>query len=120
MNDAQNDIDALLRTLSRSATTSLVGPTQCARYHDALAALVAERDALKQRVAELEAQPQQSSDLRERLVCAIWPEILRAYCDFRDAYGQGYALGIAKESLRAEALEEADAMIAAMRKGGGA
>jgi cell division protein FtsB len=60
MPDHTNDIDALL------GYTQGIWPEK----HAALTALVAERDALKQRVAELESNPPADRDreLRERLV----------------------------------------------------
>jgi hypothetical protein len=71
MTDPTNDIDSLLRMLNQDGWEN---------YHAALTALVAERDALRKRVAELEAlskpvyithgQRVESIDLRERLVCA--------------------------------------------------
>ena len=48
MRDTTNDIDALLRLWSESARSDH------RRYHRALTALLAERDALKQRVDQLE------------------------------------------------------------------
>ena len=58
MPDPTNDIDSLIRYLDY-----LVGcDPQWAR---AVRALVAERDALKQRVAELDAQQPPTSDLRD-------------------------------------------------------
>ena len=55
-----NDIDALLGMLNQA---------KWEHHHAALTALVAERDALKQRVAELESHPpaDRDSGLRERL-----------------------------------------------------
>lgn len=66
---------------------ALLGYTQgiCPEKHAALIALVAERNALKQRVAELESQEftlpsdpfrDPDRDLRERLVCAALTGIL--------------------------------------------
>lgn len=79
-------------------------------------ALLAERDALKQRVAELEAHPPADRDLRERLVCAIWPQMLRSFDQPSDD-GSRYEWQALKAKARNEALDEADKMIAAMRKG---
>ena len=71
--------------------------------------LIAEKWRLLDRIKELEAQPPAGSDLRERLVCAIWPQILHQYRasttpldPFNDA--------------REDAVIEADKMIAEMRK----
>lgn len=70
-----NDINGLLLLLSERKTNGCYFDQ---RYHAALTALVAERDALKQRVEKLEAlskplyithgQRVESIDLRERLV----------------------------------------------------
>jgi hypothetical protein len=75
--------------------------------------IIAERDALKQRVAELEAQLPADRELRERLVCAIWPELLRIHSE----YAKHPAVkGDPREQARRFALIEADEMLAAMRK----
>lgn len=58
MADTTNDIDALLQSLGD-------GWRYWPEKHAALTALVAERDALKQRVAELDAQQPPASDLRD-------------------------------------------------------
>jgi hypothetical protein len=52
-------------------------------------------------------------ELRERLVRAIWPELLRIY-EKTDTTGANWDL--VRINARAQALLEADAMIAAMRK----
>lgn len=69
-------------------------------------------DELRKRIEELESQ-QPASDLRERLVCAIWPEILRQWREYKDAIDP-------RGDARSDALIEADKMLAAMGKGGGA
>ena len=160
-----NDIDALLRELAQEAHRYL-GETKHSRRHAALTALVAERNALKdrvtlemsdmwaskflekdriinnlraeleeqakcrirdgialsdlkQRIAQLEAQeftlPHEpfrnpDEDLRAQLVCAIWPEIMRQWREYKDAIDP-------RGDARSDALEEADKMLAAMRKG---
>jgi hypothetical protein len=75
----------------------------------ALRTLVAERDALKARVAELEAHPPADRDrdreLRERLVCAA----LTGACSL-----EGW---VRLEDLATHAVGAADATLAAMRKG---
>ena len=86
--------------------------------------MIAERDALKQRVAELEKSAfyippkhppaDRDRELRERLACAIWPELLRIY-EKADTTGANW--DSVRINARARALLEADAMIAAMRKG---
>ena len=65
MPDTTNDIDALLCDLGYAASIG-----HQAWRHAALTALVAERDALKARLAELEAHPPADRDreLRERLI----------------------------------------------------
>jgi hypothetical protein len=74
VSDTTNDIDALLGYLSLAADHSFttIPSDVAAIYHAALTALVAERDGLRKRVAELEAHPpaDRDRDLRERLVCA--------------------------------------------------
>jgi hypothetical protein len=128
--DTTNDIDALLRMLNQdgwehhhAALTALVAErdrlkAQCDKRFDfeTFANLVAERDELKQRVAELEAHPpaDRDRDLRERLVCAIWPELLRIF-EKTDTTGANWDL--VRINARAQALRDADEMIAAMRKG---
>jgi hypothetical protein len=54
MSDTTNDIDALLAALDWGPG-ALTNEEMLDRSHAALTALVAERNALKQRVAELEA-----------------------------------------------------------------
>jgi hypothetical protein len=80
--------------------------------------LRAELAAAKKRIAELESQPPADRDreLRERLVCAIWPEMLRIY-EKTDTKGANWDL--VRINARAQALREADAMIAVMPKEGG-
>jgi len=110
------------------------------RHHAALSALVAERDALRRntteleseltasaqrvsdliaekwrlqdRIKELEAQPPADRDrnMRERLVCAIWPVLIQQWREYKDAIDP-------RGCARDDALEEADKMLAAMRKG---
>jgi anti-sigma factor RsiW len=114
--DPTNDIDPLLDYLA-------VHPF--AGYHRALTALIAERDKLKARVAEqdadiktlaaanailhgrLEAHPPADRDreLRERLICAALNGILS---EQRGLLNAEYAL---------RAIGLADATLAAMRKG---
>jgi hypothetical protein len=122
VSDTSNDIDALLRYLSMFAKRYCRHVLPCdvaADYHAALTALVAERNALKQRVAELESHPpaDRDRDLRERLVCAIWPQMLQSFDQLADDFGNRNTWRQAKEIARSEALKEADEMIAAMRKG---
>ena len=111
MTDHTNDIDALLDLL---AAQSRFG------FHSALIALVAERDRLKRRVAELEVarvltlsrafqseealRHDRDRDLRERLVCAA----LTGLCadpNMNDL------------DIPCIAVDIADATLAAMRKG---
>ena len=78
--------------------------------------------ALEARVEQLEmyqrvgrgSASDRDRELRERLVCAIWPELLRIY-EKTDTPGAKWDL--VRINARAQALLEADAMIAAMRKG---
>jgi hypothetical protein len=139
MTDPTNDIDALL-TLTKFGGEP---------YHATAKALVAERNALKQRVAELERfnstavriiserdglreqlrlcnidqfnteaeANDRDRELRERLVCAIWPQMLRSFDQLADDFGNRNTWRQAKDIARSEALKEADEMIAAMRKG---
>jgi hypothetical protein len=110
MTDTTTDIDALLEYLGYLDDPCRPG------FRIILTALVAERDELKQRVAELESQPPADRDreLRERLVCAIWPELLRIHSE----YAKHPAVkGDPREQARRFALIEADEMLAAMRKG---
>ena len=99
MSDNDNVIDALLRLWS------VQGFEDHRRYRAALTALVAERDALKQRVAELEEHPPADRDreLRGRLVCAA---LTRLCADPRYDFPEEAAIAIA------------DRAVAAMRKGG--
>lgn len=79
-------------------------------HQDEVLDRVFEMDALRKRIAELEAHPPANRDLHERLVCAIWPEIMREWREHNDAPDwRGWA--------RLDALEEADKMLVAMRKG---
>ena len=124
MTNPTNDIEALLAYMETVPRPDLRAN---------LTALVAERDALKQRVAELEAQPsselsfcerrdrawaeelrpatpaapvpQPPSDLRERLVCAALTGVIAGN------YGSEY------ESAAIYAIRHANAALAAMRKG---
>ena len=97
MSDTTNDIEALLAYMETVPRPDLRAN---------LTALVAERDALKQRVAELEALPPADRDreLRERLVCAA----LAGVCI------QEWS---SNEAMADFAVSAADATLAAMRKG---
>ena len=121
MPDTTNDIviNALLDYLRRMDMSNM---------HAALTALVAERNALLGRVAaqdqdikalsaanailrgKLTESPHAASDLRERLVCAIWPVLIQQWREYKDAIDP-------RGCARSDALEEADKMLAAMRKG---
>ena len=108
MSDTTNDIDALFQVLAHVRGTY--------EHRATLNALVAERDGLRKRVEELESHPPADRDreLRERLVCAIWPELLRLYSE----YAKSPAVRIdPREEARRFALTEADEMIAAMQNG---
>lgn len=60
--------DGLLLALEEGQRHGVVlSPEVMEDYHAALTALVAERDALKRRVAELEAHPLADRDLREQM-----------------------------------------------------
>ena len=79
-----------------------------------LAAAIKERDALKQRVAELESQPQPHQahaerDLRERLVCAA----------LSGACGLANAQWSTPKHLANEVVQVAEETLAAMRQQGG-
>jgi hypothetical protein len=125
VSDTNNDIEELFCLLDhviggkphRAALTALVAErdrlkAQCDKRFDfeTFANLVAERDGLKQRVAELEAHPPSDRDreLRERLV---------------ESALQGAARDAHMEHQAAEmgqlAVYMVDAAIAAMRKQGG-
>jgi chorismate mutase len=117
MPDPINYIDALLQEL-RDAHAD--GYTLAGSQYAALSALVAERNALKQRVAalnsenvklhwEMEENPPADRDreLRERLVCAALTGVIAGN------YGSEY------ESAAIYAIRHADAVLAAMRKEGG-
>ena len=102
MPDNTNDIDALLSLLERGGWE---------RYRATAAALVAERDALREQLrlanidqcnTEAEANDR-DRDLRERLVCAALTAMVMAEASYVDA-AEG-------------AVCYADAAIAAMRKG---
>ena len=58
---------------------------------------------------KLTESPHAASDLRERLVCAIWPVLIQQWREYKDAIDP-------RGCARADALEEADKMLAAMRK----
>ena len=103
MADTTNDIDVLLAYMETVPRPDLRAN---------LTALVAERDGLRKRVAELEAlskpvyishgQRVESIDLRGRLVCAA---LTRLYADPRYDFPEEAAIAIADRAL------------AAMRKG---
>lgn len=100
--------------------------SRCKEHKDEVMDRVFVMDALRKRVAEPEASesstvkailpgklivhPPAASDLRERLVCAIWPVIMRQWREYKDAIDP-------RGCARADTLEEADKMIAEMRKG---
>lgn len=71
MPDTTNDIDDLLGflALAQDARYTYSLFNDAGRWHAALSALVEERNALRERVANLKAKPA-DRDLRERLVCA--------------------------------------------------
>jgi len=130
VSDTQNDIDELVQIMrgTKFDVFSLkVSPFEATRYHAALTALIAERDDLSEKCKAqhrtmndmIETQRNADRELRERLVCLILPEMLRVYINLRDASVQAYSWNQTKEFSRWEALEEADAMIAAMREQGG-
>jgi hypothetical protein len=109
MTDTTNDIDALLRMLNQDGWEN---------YHAALTALIAERNALKQRVAELEAdlrlmmmpfQPSTASMIAEaqlRMTCSALTGI----------YANPNISGTPKANGE-NAAAAANAALAAMRKG---
>lgn len=114
MTDTTNDIDALLVLLHDGGWKD---------FHRALTALVAERDALRieaqnaktywrERAERRDAEQKSAADrdFHDRLVCAIWPEIMRQWREYKDAIDP-------RGCARQDALEEADKMLAAMRKG---
>lgn len=126
--DKANAYKATIGSLWEILESAAVRPDGERTITTALTALVAERDSLKQRVAELEAlskpvyishgQRVESIDLRERLVCAIWPEIMRQWREYTGGIDPQYTNAIdPRGNARSDALAEADAMIAAMRKG---
>lgn len=106
MTDPTKDIDALLAWLKVTASINSESP----RYHAALTALIADRDALKQRVEQLEmyqrvgrgSAADRDRELRERLVCAA---LTRLCADPRYDFPEEAAIAIADRAL------------AAMRKG---
>ena len=114
MPDPTNDIDALLEYLTVAVNQHWIKIPRgvAADYHAALTALVAERDALRERVAELEAKPPADRDreLRERMVDSA----LR---------GVGALSMLNEETAKfvgRQAVWMVDGALAAMRKGGGA
>lgn len=115
------DLTALLAELRDEAAN---GYKTC--QYAALRALIAERYRLGKCVVDLErqleAQPPADRDreLRERLVCAIWPELLRIFERTDTEHNDGANWDLVRINARARALDEADAMIAEMRKRGGA
>lgn len=154
MADHDNDIDALLRYLLTSGHTQYWNDDST-RWRAAITALVAERNALKEKAkmldtvigerneyeaitnelriqldaarsfwrerAERRDAEQKSAadrDLRERLVCAIWPQMLRSFDQPSDD-GSRYEWQALKAKARNEALDEADKMLDFMRKQGG-
>lgn len=145
MTEPTNDIEALLRYLKSGHTPHWYDDST--RWHAALTALVAERNALRKNTTELESEltayaqlvsdliaekwrlqdrikelesqeftlphdPFRNADrdLRERLVCAIWPVLIQQWREYKHAIDP-------RGDARSDALVEADAMIAAMRKG---
>lgn len=103
MPDHDNDIDALLQTVR-----FIYG---WENHHAALTALVAERDALKKRVEELEAHPPADRDreLRERdKAMELWMDQVTAMLCHSMTHSHD-----AKQEL----VTRCDAAIAAMRKG---
>ena len=76
----------------------------------AIRVALAERDALAAENAALKAQS--DCDLRKDLICAIWPEMLRIY----DNASNGNNWDLVRINARAQALQDADAMIAAIRR----
>ena len=110
MSDTTKDIDLLAFFLEKvgEGYPMRCDPEDASPWSRAIAALVAERDALLQRVAELEAHPPSDRDreLRERLV---------------ESALQGAARDAHMEHQAAEmgqlAVYMVDAAIAAMRKG---
>ena len=109
MSDNDNDIDELLRYLDNDYWPG---------KHRALTALVAERNALRQRVAELEKSAfyippkhppaDRDRELRERLICAALTGLM--------AYS-GQSSHRTCEDWADASVRQADAALAAMRKG---
>ena len=116
MSDPTDDIDALLAFLQDGCDFGCECGSETAKLlHGTLTALVAERDALKQRVALLESQeftlpsdPFRDPDreLRGRLVCAALTGILS---------NSNFNMG--EEASASWVVAYADAALAAMRKG---
>lgn len=126
MPDTTNDIDALLRRVDpHYEFCGFIDAVDCARYHRALSALLAERDALaKDRDAlrieltnaksfwrpldergNTKQRQESDRDLRERLMCAAMQSIA------------GMSLhGLRWDECGKAVYECADAAIAAMRK----
>jgi hypothetical protein len=127
MPDHDNDIEELFCLLDyviggkphRAALTALVAErdalkqendalrSRCKVHQDEVLDRVFEMDALRKRVAELEAHPPADRDreLRERLVCAALTGIIGDISSYEDAADA--------------AVRHADATLAAMRKEGG-
>jgi hypothetical protein len=127
MPDHDNDIEELFCLLDhviggkphRAALTALVAErdalkqendalrSRCKVHQDEVLDRVFEMDALRKRVAELEAHPPADRDreLRERLVCAALTGIIGDVSSYEDAADA--------------AVRHADATLAAMRKEGG-
>ena len=82
-----------------------------------IAQLLAEREALAAELAALKAQ--RDCELRKDLICAIWPEMLRIYDNSARIYDTSAPSGnnwdLVRINARSQALQDADAMIAAMR-----
>ena len=96
---AEHDIDLLLRLLREAGSEA---------YDAALTALVAERDALQKRVAELESQPPASDrdKAMERWMDQVTAMLCHSMTHSHDA--------------KQELVTRCDKAIDAMRKGGGA
>ena len=80
MSDTPNNIDRLLRDLV--PCTIVLGREDCLRYHAALTALIAERDALRQERdrlrAALAAAIEDKNEARQRLrTYELWQQLLR-------------------------------------------
>ena len=117
MSDTTNDINALLEHLRSEAYRQQIpfGNPDPSRWAVALKKLIADYNALKQRVAELETlskpvyithgQRVESIDLRERLVCAV---LTRLCADPRYDFPEEAAIAIADRALAAMRKGEAD------------